>query len=150
MFSFLLTFYTFLFFTSYELLFFQQQNGETPPVDSMLSMINALICSGFLCFLSFNCFLNFFWLLFSFLLLLLLWFLFLGCSSNFLTLIILNSLGGLFDMPVFMHTWEELLVEGMILNLLHIHSFSYIKAGYRGKVIRYLHLFIFSSSRLLW
>lgn len=44
-------------------------------------------------------------------------------------------------MRVFMLIWEELLVEGMILNLLHIHSFFFIKAGYHGKVIRYLHCF---------
>jgi hypothetical protein len=48
-------------------------------------------------------------------------------------------------MQVFMLIWEELLVEGMILNLLHIHLFSFIKAGYHGKVIRCSHLF-FSSN----
>lgn len=42
-------------------------------------------------------------------------------------------------MPVFMLIWEELLVEGMILNLLPTHSFSFTKAGYLGKVIRYIH-----------
>ena len=52
-------------------------------------------------------------------------------------------------MPVFMLIWEELLVEGMILNLLHIHSSSFIKAGYPGKVIRYIHLFILYSHQVL-
>jgi len=40
---------------------------------------------------------------------------------------------------VFMLILEEWPVEGMILNLLRILSFSFIKAGYLDKVIWYIH-----------
>lgn len=40
-------------------------------------------------------------------------------------------------MLVCMHTWVGLQVEEMIWNLLHIHSYFFIEAGFLGKGIRY-------------
>lgn len=52
-------------------------------------------------------------------------------------------------MLVCMLTWEELQVEEMTLNHLHIHLFFFTKAGCRGKDIRY-YLFICSLCPLGW
>lgn len=57
-----------------------------------------------------------------------------GSMSNTINALICSK--ELFDMQVFMLIWEELLVEGMILNPLHTHSFFFIRADYHGKVIR--------------
>lgn len=136
---FLLVPFFFLFLQGF---YFQQQSGETPPPVSMLNMTSALICSGFffhLLILSSNIFLISTGIIFLF-------HSFISVKiSNILRLIFLIFAEELFDMQVFMLIWEELLVEEMILNLLHILSFFFIKAGYHGKVIRCLHLF-FSSS----
>jgi hypothetical protein len=106
------------FFLILQGFYFQQQSGETPPLVSMLNMTSALICSGFF----FHSFIS-------------------VKISNILRLIFLIFAEELFDMQVFMLIWEGLLAEEMILNLLHILSFFFIKAGYHGKVIRCLHLF---------
>jgi len=128
---------TFLFDSSYLLaLVLQLQSGETRPVDCMLNMISVLICLGYL--FSFNFFLlnsYYYFILFSIIAVLVSW----TWLSNCFGLTFVIFVEGLFVMPVFMLIWEELLVEGMILNLLPTHSFSFIKAGYLGKVIRYIH-----------
>jgi hypothetical protein len=65
-----------------------------------------------------------------------------SCGQNMtLTIIhdtfLLDSLGELFDMLVFMLIWEELPVGEMILNLLLIHSSSFTKADCHGRATRY-------------